>query len=341
MTQRWSSTAPISRVRSALPRPVKRLLIYAWERGVATLHYLRGKNILRRYTAHDRQARRIFKHEGHRSEVTVGSVRDIGVRLVLPGAPANLIALPHGYEALVARVSEAVRTRFEQSANCRFVPRPPAGPLPERTEDVAAVRSGEVITIQLVRPFDIDGLSDLCAPIMNELERKVYGSHAIVDNVYVYRSPVSRQTPRASWLWHYDNHPYEVLKVMIYLTDVTDGTAPFEYLRRAGSLRPLHGSPIAPGYGHGRIADQELRRRLNDGYESHTVIGPAGTMLIFDDNIIHRGNLAREGHRDVLVLQVRPVTFPAQPYISERWTESFEHLDVNRDPRDVTPHQKT
>ena len=68
--------------------------------------------------------------------------------------------------------------------------------------------------------------------------------------------------------------------------------------------------------------------------------GPAGTMIIFDDNIIHRGTLALEAHRDVLVLQVRPAAFRAEPYVSDRWTRSFQHLDVNRDPRDVTPRAR-
>ena len=205
---------------------------------------------------------------------------------------------------------------------------------------MAAVSAGEVIAIQCLKPFDIDGVKELCVPIMKELERKVFGSYAIVDKVYVYRSPVSRQAPRASWLWHYDNHPREVLKVMIYLTDVTGGTAPFEYLRRAGSSKALCGSPIAPFYARSRVDDRQVQRWLSRAYESHAVTGPAGTMIIFDDNIIHRGTLARDAHRDVLVLQVRPAAFRAEPYISDRWTGSFQHLDVNRDPRDVTPRAR-
>ena len=55
--------------------------------------------------AHHRQARRIFAREGNRAELAVGSVRDVGVRRVLPGAPANLFTLPDDYPALVARVS--------------------------------------------------------------------------------------------------------------------------------------------------------------------------------------------------------------------------------------------
>jgi hypothetical protein len=326
-------------VRQALPTPVRRLLGGALRRGRDTIEYLRGKSILRSYAAHHLHARRIFMRDGCESELSVESLRNLGIRVILPDVPGSLISLPDDYHALVARVADAARIRLRQSRNCRFFPGVSGGVVPERTDDIAAVRNGEVIAIQLVDPIDLDGVSQLCAPIMKELERKVFGSYAIVDKVYVYRSPVSRQNPRASWLWHYDNHPPEILKVMIYLTDVHQGTAPFEYLRRTGSSVPVHGSPIAPFYGTSRISDQQVHRQLAAGCEQRAVLGPAGTMLIFDSNILHRGTLARDGHRDVLVFQVRPVTFRAEPYISERWTGSVRHVDVHRDPRDITPRK--
>lgn len=335
-----SESLLISRLRAVLPPPVKRPLGFAWSRGLDALQYLRGKNILRRYAAHHRQARRVFGRDGHHGEIAVGSIRDVGVRLVRPEALDNLIALQDGYEALVARVSRSAATLFERSANCRLFPHLPAGPVPDRTAEVPGLKNGEIITIQLVAPLEVEGVRDLCVPIMEELERKVYGSYVLVDKLYIYRSPVSRQVPSASWLWHFDNHPHEVLKVMVYLTDVTDGTAPFEYLRRVGSSKPLYGSPIAPFYGHSRIAESEVRRLLSDGHESYRVTGPRGTLIVFDENVVHRGTLALERHRDVLVFQVRPATFAARPYISDRWTGSFQHRDINRDPHDIRPHLK-
>src|SRR5262249_32615112 len=154
--------------------------------------------------------------------------------------------------------------------------------------DIEAVRSGEVITIQLVNPFRIEGLEELCSPILEEIEQKIYGSYAIVDKVYVYRSPVSRRAPAASWLWHFDNHPHEVLKVMIYLTNVTEGRAPFEYLRDARTLEPLRGAPLAPSYGTSRISDEAIARHVRAGCQPQRVTGKAGTLLIFDENVVHR-----------------------------------------------------
>ncbi len=326
--------------RRVLPQPIKGPIGDAWRRGEDALRYLQGKNVLRRYAAHHREARRIFTREGNRPELAFNSICDLGVRPIRPGAGDNMIAVPADYLALVARIAEAVRRSLEQSANCYFVPQLPDGPMAERTEEIAAVRNGEVIAIQLINPYNIDGVSDLSTPIVKELERAMFGSYAIVDKVYIYRSPVSRQTPRASWLWHYDNHPPEVVKVMIYLTDVDEGAAPFEYLRHTRSSAPLPGSPVAPLYRRSRIGEEEVRRRMAEGFERQPVLGSAGTMVIFDSNVVHRGTLAREAHRDVLVFQVRPVTFRAEHCISDGWTGSFQHFDVNPDPRDLTPHRK-
>jgi hypothetical protein len=248
------------------------------------------------------------------------------VRVIRAGTPReNLIDLPADYQSNVARVSEAVRSAFDRATGVRVVTSEPGS---------------EVIAIQLDAPLEIDGLADLSAPLIKQLEHRVFGSYAIVDKVYIYRSPVSGAAPRASWVWHYDNHPREVLKVMIYLTDVTEGSAPFEYLRDMHTGKPVPGAPIAPLHVRSRVDQSRVARWLGNGCRSTAVIGGAGTMIVFDDNVIHRGTIAREGHRDVLVFQVRPAAFRAEPHVDRRWTGSFQHIDVNGDPYDITPRVK-
>ena len=67
------------------------------------------------------------------------------------------------------------------------------------------------------------------------------------------------------------------------------------------------------------------------------VTGPRGTLVLFNDNVIHRATLADRAHRDVVVLQLRPVDAPQRPFVDPRWTGSFQHLDFNRDPRRIEP----
>lgn len=327
----------VSRIKSLLPQPVRKPLGSVWRVFQTLFYYLRGKKILLDYTRHYHKAQRAFRDSGEVAQPAVSSVRDVGVRVVSFGATDNIIDLPDDYLGLVDRVSESAKAGFAQSKECSFFPGLAEALLPERTEDIPEIGNGEVIIIQLNNPFDIDGLEDLCRPIMRELERKIYGAYLTVEKVYLYRSPLSSQTPRVSWLWHFDNHPYEVLKVMIYLTDVDDQSAPFEYLRNAEVAEPVAGSPIAPLYGHSRIPRKKLTRYLEKGFVRRKVIGQKGTMILFDNDVIHRGNLASQTCRDVLIFQVRPIAAKLSPYVDPRWTGSFQHADFNLDPEDVRP----
>jgi hypothetical protein len=339
--------APISFVtrvfdllRPVVPRALRRPLRDLWRPFENGLRFWRGKRILRCYSAHYRNARRVFRNAGHRPAPLVNSPPDIGVRIGAPGASDSIIDLPAQRLELVQRVSRCVEERFRATENCVFVPRLPAGPIPALTRDVRAIQDAAILSVRLANPFDVDGLADLCGSIVDQAEQRIYASHVLVDKVYVYRSPICRDAPRASWIWHYDNHPREVLKVMIYLTDVTAASAPFEYLRSSRSREPIRGRPLAPLYGHGRVPVSTIEHHLRCGGESHMVTGPAGTIVVFDGNVVHRANLATEHHRDVLVLQLRPATFQPAPRIDRGWTGSFQHLDFNANPEDLRPQDR-
>jgi hypothetical protein len=271
----------------------------------------------------------------------VRSIPGFGLQILSSNDTDACIDLPHNYLELIKRIHNDVGSRFEQSRNCYFFPRVASDTIPDRTVDIPAVRNLEVITLQLRQYLDIDGLRDLSSAIVQELERKIYRSFVIVDKVFVYRTAVCVKPPQASWLWHYDNHPHEILKVLVYLTDVDEHSAPFEYLRSTESFQPVPGSPLAPLYGDSRVPESIVREHLQNGFECHKVVGPRGTMIIFDNNIIHKGNLAKATHRDVLVLQVRPAAFRARPCIDARWTGSFPHVAFSLRPAEVTPRVKS
>ena len=308
---------------------------YVLRRGKEASHAARGRLILRRYSAHYRDAQRVYRDSGEQTERTIDSISDVGVRVIESSENALGIALPQDYDDLVARVARNAAEAFEHSANCHFFPGLPPGPTPARTADVPAVANGETITLQLLRPLAVDGVQALCAPLVKELERTVFGSFTIVDKVYVYRNPVSHQLPRASWRWHFDNHPREMLKVMVYLTDVTDDTAPFQYLRGRSSGAPRPGAPLTPMFGTSRVPDEQIERYLAGNWTAHSVTGRRGTIVVFDDNVIHRATLSKAAHRDVVVFQVRPAAFKAAQHINARWTGTFGHRAFNPDPREL------
>jgi hypothetical protein len=299
----------------------------------------RARAILTAYATHLRHARRRFRRDGRSANGALARLSDLGARVWAPGGLDNHFELGPRYDALVRRLGDDVSARFELTRECTMFPAVTATALPERVQDVAEIRAGECISLQLKEYVELTALQELAAEVVRELEAKIYGAYVIVDKVYVYRNLVTRQAPQVSWLWHYDNHPNEISKVMIYLTDVTDKTAPFEFLaaERSGKALSLAPSPLV---GTSRLGPDALERYMDLGFRSRRVTGKAGTLILFDNNIAHRANVATEGHRDVLVLQVRPATFrPASP-LDRRWTGSFAHVDFSRNPYAYSPRLK-
>jgi hypothetical protein len=244
-----------------------------------------------------------------------------------------VIELPADYDRLVARVAADIDRRFERTANCLFMPRLERADLPELTADAAAIKNKDVISLQLRDALSVDGVRELGDAILPEIERRLFAAFVIIDKIYAYRNLVTRQKEQVSWLWHYDNHPTEVVKIMIYLTDVGPLNAPFEFVRRKSDGQPLGFSP-KPLLGDSRINASRVDELVANGHEIVKATGPRGTMLIFDDNVLHRATFAREGRRDVLVYQIRPATFPPERRLDPRWSGSFEHVDFNPQPGD-------
>lgn len=320
--------------RTVLPSPVRTQVRRAF---VSVRDYRRARRVLRTYSRHYADVRRQYRRERPGSPVSVESLAAVGVRTVRPGAPGNIIALPPNHLDLVERLHHDVQERLSWTARCRLYPLPASAALPERTADVAEVRQGGVLTLQLAETSALDGLEEFCAHVIPEVERAVYGAYVLVDKVYVYRTLVSRHRPAgSSWAWHYDEHPREVLKLMIYLTDVTEDAAPFTYLSARESGHAVLGSRN-PLFGQSRIPAPVMEAHAAQGCRARAVTGPRGTVVLFNDNVIHRATLADRRCRDVLVLQLRPTCPPRRPFIDPRWTGSFQHLDFNRDPNQVEP----
>ncbi len=336
-----------NQVKSRLPSSVKaslgRIVRAARTVLVGGPYYLRARRILRAYAIHYRRARRVFCERESVVLPIIDSVQDLGVRIFRPGAVADHFVAPGDYLTLVERVSNSARSLLDRSRKCVFVPPLRAGENGvDRTEEIPAVRRGELLMIRIEDPLEADGVEELVAPIVQQLEQRLFGSYLLVDRVYVYRNPVSHARAEGAWLWHYDNHPHEVAKVMIYLTDVERGNGPFEYLRSARTARPAYGPSIAPLYGNSRVSHDRLNRYFEEGYECKPVTGPMGTSIVFDNNVVHRANLARDGRRDVLLLQVRPVPTRIRPFLHRSRTGSFQHVPfaVNPDDLRLSTHRR-
>ena len=300
--------------------------------------WLRAKQIARAYKNQYAAARQIYAADGHRTRRSVESLTDIGVREIPPSGD-SLLTLPPHFAEVVRRMKHDFDRRASYTANCTFLPRIDREALPRLTEEMTEIHRGDIITLQLRDVLDLDGLQDFASLCVPQIEQNVYGSYAVVDKVYAYRNLVSHQREQVSWLWHYDNHPTEILKLMVYLTDVDAESGPFEYVRHATSRKVFSFVP-RPLLGTSRVPPSFVENLVARGHERFRSVGPAGSLVLFDDNVLHKANIARSQPRDVVVLQLRPSLFRPEPYVDSRWTGSFQHDDVALSPWSHTPRLK-
>ena len=184
--------------------------------------------------------------------------------------------------------------------------------------------------------WSIPKLEEVCQEILPQIESNIFKSYVYLYGLYTYRNQPCEEEPRASWLWHYDNHPKEVLKMMIYLTDTHEDTGCFEILTdksgeaiKKETLRIDHKSWQS---NHSRVVGKELEDYMKAGSKIKKITGNKGTICLFDNNIIHRASTAKRGYRDAIVLMFRPWNKKIRPYISKDYTGSNNHRDVFKNP---------
>lgn len=242
--------------------------------------------------------------------------------LAVADEESNWLVLNSDYSQCVERIKNDLENRFTSKEECWY---PPGLPV----ENDFATRIKNI--------WNIDGLEELCNLVVPQIESKIFGSHALVEAVYAYRNSYKEAGERSSWIWHYDNHPKETIKVMIYLTDVTEKTGAFQVLMntegetvKAETTRIDYNCWTNPG---SRIPNDLVSKLKEQGYIPTKIVGKSGTMCIFDNNIIHKASVPEKGHyRDAIVLMMRPTEQKRRPFVDNKNTGTFYHSDLHIDP---------
>ncbi len=188
---------------------------------------------------------------------------------------------------------------------------------------------------------ELNGITDIILP---NIEKNIFGCNVFVDKIYIYRN-IHYDKLSTSWLWHYDNNPYEVLKIMIYLTDVDKKSGPFQQIcdkDNNGSMKaPSRTGPSnwkTPPPNGSRISENEINSLLKNNKLIKTNLGPKGTLILFSPQCIHRATSPDiNNYRDVLIIRVRPTINKKYPYVDEKWTGGFKHINMSGDPDHYTP----
>jgi hypothetical protein len=205
--------------------------------------------------------------------------------------------------------------------------------------------AGRGFALKLVEIWDFAELEEIAGMVVPQLEETLFGSYAYVSAVHIYRNLATGRTPASSWLWHYDNNPLEVIKLLIYLSNCDADTGAFEYLRHPTTREGVKIASSRTGFDHwtkpvydgSRIPEAVLQDYLQKGYESARVVGPAGTAILFDNNCIHRATVPERRHRDAIVLLLRPSHRPIRPFVSRTYTGSWIHREPVVDPDLLAP----
>tara|TARA_Y200000002_G_scaffold271729_1_gene226242 strand:+ start:21811 stop:22875 length:1065 start_codon:yes stop_codon:yes gene_type:complete len=106
--------------------------------------------------------------------------------------------------------------------------------------------------------------------------------------------PGQRETTQ---IYHQDWDDLKLLKVFIYLNDVTSENGPHYYMKN--SLREIIECKKTPkGHQGGKRVDDNFFKNYKD--KEWEICGKAGTMVVEDTNGFHRGSSVKEGQRYIL-----------------------------------------
>ena len=293
-----------------------------------------------RWTDYYKEARAVYEKENGKPKQAL-DLYDLTMRVHDPDnkKSSDILEFSDDYSALIASLSERVNEALKD----------------ENLYEKQAMAYGIKDPLQFEE--ELKPLGDLFVP---QLEEKVFGSYAHVDNVKIYRSFVTQEQAKSSWLWHFDNNTKEQIKILIYLTDVNDGDGQYEFLfnkaTREGLTVPTSRSnwddwvftgnakfDLNPNAniswgGTDRVPLPVVDHCLKNGYGRAKILGNRGKALLFDNNIIHRGTPARKKCRDVVTFQFKPSLEKIRPTVERSTTgNGWQHTTFNVDPSTIEP----
>ena len=139
---------------------------------------------------------------------------------------------------------------------------------------------------------------------ISRVVRQYYGSH-----YQVYWVHCTRYEPGVvdndAFTWHADDNPRQILKIFIYLNDTRDENAAFRCFNYSTSRKLfrrgfLSFTPPWRAFSQQFVTDEMVKNELN------VFEGPMGTMLVFDNNLVHRATPPREGYRNMVTIEIMP-----------------------------------
>jgi hypothetical protein len=112
------------------------------------------------------------------------------------------------------------------------------------------------------------------------------------DGVHVNRS-IANGLQRSTRMWHLDQQDHRMFRIIIYLNDIDDDNAAFQYIPRQQSERARR----SLGYSNELVSDA-IMRDVVPADQWKSCVGPRGTAIFVDPaNIFHRGKVPKSEER--------------------------------------------
>lgn len=257
-----------------------------------------------------------YRLDGNTNKTHFQHPREIGLIKIDPLNNDTVISLPSDYLQLVDKINEKIDKKMIVAKNWIYTLANKE--LKRKLNDVAGpsgsvyeldeFKAGLIERIISKECDDIHEIEELCQKIMPEVEKNVYGSYVEIASYFVERKFALKERPEKTEKFHADRHYEDTVRMIIYLSDVDDGAAPFEYIRNKLTQKTIRiKTADHPKYTlQGRIPSAAIDNYLNNGYERINAVGKKGTIILFDSKIIHKANLAKHNDRLALVLPIRP-----------------------------------
>ena len=147
-------------------------------------------------------------------------------------------------------------------------------------------------------------LNELYKIILPHMENTIYHCPVTIIDMKLLRH-IKNPPPKkeGAFCWHTDNHPPDILNIIIYLSDVGKNDGAMQYVSVDGTVlkSTFSGRPGNKSY------EQIIAENVNNPhFKIKQAEGKKGTFFVFDNCIAHRASFPVDSNRDALLLQIKP-----------------------------------
>jgi hypothetical protein len=160
-----------------------------------------------------------------------------------------------------------------------------------------------------------------------------YGSYFQPYWIRIQRTTPGETTAASSFGWHIDDNPKELMKIFVYLNDCSKSNGAFRAFSWKHSRKILFKGFRSNGE-QTRVNYQPLvDRYLKKFPESLMVLeGLGGTVLAFDNNLVHKGTAPEIGFRHAIQIPIYPAKKPVTLEMVEVALNSPKKRDYPQNP---------